>query len=127
MSYTEAVLGERDEILRQIVGRIKVVVEDERKLLAAPGSEGFDRIVARKDHLAIELSRYAKNADAKLIGKDARDLLDEAARLLGSNADLLRRHIEAVSEVASLICNVLVDANSDGTYTNSADGRGTRL
>ncbi|MGD9804072.1 MAG: hypothetical protein AB7O71_12270 [Hyphomicrobiaceae bacterium] len=109
------------------MGRIKAVVEDEEKLLVGGNSDGLERIVIRKDQLAIELSRYAKIIDAKSIDTDARHLLDEAARLLGSNADLLRRHIEAVSEVAGLICNVLVNANSDGTYTNCATGRGTRL
>jgi len=127
MSYEGRIQSECHEALRQIVGRIKAVVEDEEKLLAGASSDGLERIVIRKDQLAIELSRYAKIIDAKSIDTDARHLLDEAARLLGSNADLLRRHIEAVSEVAGLICNVLVNANSDGTYTNCATGRGTRL
>lgn len=126
MSLSSSMKGERGETLRQIVQRIKTVVEDESRLLAASDFEGFDRVVARKDQLAMELSRYARSAGASGADREARELLGEATRLLGSNADLLRRHIEAVSEVASLICHILVSANSDGTYTSSAPGRGAR-
>ena len=127
MSLPSSAGSENKEALRQIVARIKAAVAEENQLLAAASFSGFDRIIARKDQLAIELSRCAKRIDAGAVDGETRALLDEAAKALGSNADLLRRHIEAVSEVASLICNVLVNASSDGTYTSSVAGRGARV
>lgn len=114
------------EVLRGLVDRIKAVLEDERKMLLASDFDGLDRIVARKGQLAIELSLYAKGIDPRTVDKDTRELLEEGARTLRSNADLLRRHIEAVSDVAGLISNILVNANSDGTYSNRVSGPGLR-
>lgn len=127
MSHSSEPSGQYSEALRQTISRIRAVVEEERELLASANIEGFDRIVARKDQLAIELSRHVKHVGSESADKNARALLDEAAQALQGNAELLRRHIEAVSEVASLICNVLVNANSDGTYTSNVAGRGMRL
>jgi len=127
MSLPGSASSESKDALQQIVDRIKAVVEEEKQLLATVSFNGLDRLIARKDQLAIELSRCAKRIDTRLVDGETRALLDEAAKALGSNADLLRRHIEAVSEVASLICSVLVNASSDGTYTSSIASRGTRV
>ncbi|MGE0768253.1 MAG: hypothetical protein AB7L90_17495 [Hyphomicrobiaceae bacterium] len=118
--------NESNDTLRRIVARIKIMAEEERELLDTSQFDGLSRIVARKDQLAIELSRELKVANPGVVDGEARQLFQEAAGTLEANADLLRRHIAAVSEVAGLICNILVNANSDGTYTNNVSGRGYR-
>jgi hypothetical protein len=126
MSISSGAKGEANETLRRIVGHIKSVVEEERELLASSNFDGFDRVIARKDQLAIELSRHTRRLGSDTVESEARELLNDAARALDSNATLLRRHIEAVSEVAGLICNILVNANSDGTYTGNVARRGPK-
>lgn len=127
MSFLGDSKGECDEALRSLAGRIKSLLEEERDLLSNGNTEGLDRIIARKDQLAIELARYAKHSEVKSVHANANRVLDEIARALGSNAELLHHHIQAVSAVAAVICNVLAHANSDGTYTNCITGRGTRV
>lgn len=126
MSLQAGLANESKEALKHIVTRIKAVVEEERELLASANFDGVDRLVERKDQLAIELSRFVRRPDARVVDAATRGLLDEAAKALGSNADLLGRHIDAANEVAGIICNILVDANSDGTYTNNAALRGAK-
>jgi len=126
MSLSGGAKNETHEALRRIVDHIKSVVEDEKQLLAASRFDGIDRVIARKDQLAIELSRHARRIGSSPLDQETRALLNEAAQALDSNAMLLRHHIEAVSEVAGLISNILVNANSDGTYTGNVARRGPR-
>jgi hypothetical protein len=126
MSLSSGAKSDSSEALRRIVGHIRSAVEEEKQLLAASDFDAFDRVIARKDQLAIELARHAQRIGADPIDQEVRELLNDAAQALNSNAMLLRHHIEAVSEVAGLISNILANANSDGTYTGNVARRGPR-
>lgn len=116
----------QNDALLQLIRRIDGMLEEESRLLAAGPSDEFDRIITRKNHLALEVSRFAAHIGA--MGPDAetrRKLQDTAARL-SDNANTLRRNIDAVGEILAMVSDVLNRAHSDGTYTYDAMRRGVR-
>jgi hypothetical protein len=105
--------------LAQFAQRLEGALDEERQLLAASAFDDLDRVIARKDQLALELSRFTPLAGARGVDKDTHTLLVQVAGMLDQNALLLKRHIDAVSEIADMIADVLDSASSDGTYTSS--------
>ncbi|MGE0627034.1 MAG: hypothetical protein AB7O43_04365 [Hyphomicrobiaceae bacterium] len=105
------------ETLLQLITRIEGVLDEERNLLAGCSREEFDRVVARKDYLALELMRLLQGA-GKVPADDAlRARLSQTVDKLSENARILRRHIDAVSAISMLIADVLNSEASDGTYS----------
>jgi hypothetical protein len=109
-----------NQALLQLVIRLESVLEEERKMLAGSLPNDHDRLIARKEHLALEATRLAQHAGGFLPDGPIRMRLGQAADQLAENARLLRRHIEAVDEIAALIAEICSSVTSDGTYTNKA-------
>ena len=101
----------------QLADRISGVLTEERQLLAAAGKCDFDAVVARKSHLALELNRLIQHASGSLDTEPLRSCLRSLSHELDENAALLRRHIEAVREVSSILASAINSASTDGTYS----------
>ena len=74
-------------------------------------------IVARKDQISIELMRAARSFSERAADQSLQAVLERISRKLSANATLLKRHIEAVGEIAAMISGVLSEASDDGTYS----------
>lgn len=107
----------------QLADRIRGVLADESAHLRGDRQSDFDAIVARKSHLVVELSRLVKHIGGPLASTRARDCLTALSRDLAENANLLRRHMEAVHEISSILAAALNSASEDGTYSPDAARR----
>lgn len=116
-----------NQALLQLAGRIESVLEDERRLLAGSSSDALDHVIARKNHIALEVMRVAQHAAGFVPDAALRNRFKETVAMLTENEGLLRRHIAAVDEISSVVAAVISDSTSDGTYSSDAARRGRKL
>ncbi len=112
-----------DAIL-QIADWISEVVQEERKLIARPEGADFGALVARKSHLALELGKLMQVADGRLLPESVKQRLGRLSSELAANERLLRRHMDAVYEISSLIGDAIEANTADGTYSSEVARRG---
>lgn len=108
-----------DRALAQLATRIDAILAEEQLILTSH-PEAFERLVARKELLAVEASRLALAARGGVSDQRVRDRLAAAAKRLADNSCFLRRHIDAVSEIAALVASAVSQSSSDGTYSRQA-------
>ncbi|MFM9938880.1 MAG: hypothetical protein ACKVP7_05225 [Hyphomicrobiaceae bacterium] len=101
----------------ELVDRIDSVLAEERDLLAQSSSDQLERVITRKNHLIVEISRFHLAARGWSLAPHVRARLEQVRLALGENAQLLQRHIGAVNEISSLVADICNRATSDGTYT----------
>ena len=109
-----------DQALLHLADRIEALWEEERRLLQHAAAEDFDRLIERKEHLAVEVARLMQHALGFDPQPSTRLRLRAMRERLTDNKELLQRHIDAVGEIAALIAGVLNSAMSDGTYSRHA-------
>jgi hypothetical protein len=114
-----------DAIL-QLAGWITEVIEEEKAQIAQPERAEFGALVARKSHLALELSKLMRLAEGQAPTDRVRLQLRQLAADLAANERLLRRHMEAVYEISSLIGDAIEQSTADGTYSNEIARRGPK-
>jgi len=113
------------EALSQLLQRIDGMLDEEADLMPALQPEEFDRVIARKNHLALEAARFASGSsfmpDAAM-----RQRLQQAKARLDENAKVLQRNIDAVGDILALMSDVVNRTQSDGTYTSDSIRQGMR-
>lgn len=110
--------------LLHLLGRIEGVLEDERRVLAMGPIEDLDGIITRKNYLALDVTRMTSHVPGIQLDQMVRRSLERTTKQLAENAELLRRHIEAVGEISDLLGEIVNQASSDGTYTSDGYRRG---
>jgi hypothetical protein len=105
---------------------ISEVVKEEKSLIAHPEGADFSALVARKSHLALELGKLMKVAEGKVPSERVRQRLATLAGELAANERLLRRHMDAVYEISSLVGEAIEQSTADGTYSSEIARRGPR-
>jgi hypothetical protein len=115
------------EAILHLADLISEVVREEKALIAAPEGADFSALVARKSHLALELSKLMQMADGQVPNERVRQRLRTLAAELAANERLLRRHMDAVYEISSLIGEAIEQSTADGTYSSEIAHRGARL
>jgi hypothetical protein len=126
-SATEPVLPADTPLMEAIVRLadwITEVLEEEKVLIAQPERADFGALVARKSHLALELSKLMRVAEGQLPAEHVRLKLRQLASDLAANERLLRRHMDAVYEISSLIGDAIEQSTADGTYSSEIARRG---
>jgi hypothetical protein len=116
----------QNDALLQLIQRINGMLDEESGLLAGGPPDDFDRIIARKNHLALEVGRFASHVGPFAPDAAARLKLQHTKARLADNASVLQRNIDAVGEILAMVADVLNRAHSDGTYTYEAVRRGVR-
>jgi hypothetical protein len=106
-----------DAILK-LADWISEVLEEEKAQIAQPERADFNALVARKSHLALELSRLMRVAEGQVPTERVRVKLRQLAAELAANERLLRRHMDAVYEISSLIGDAIEQSTADGTYSS---------
>ncbi|MFN3744290.1 MAG: hypothetical protein ACK4TL_06260 [Hyphomicrobiaceae bacterium] len=114
------------EAILHLADLISEVVKEEKSLIAHPEGADFSALVARKSHLALELGKLMKVAEGKVPSERVRQRLATLAGELAANERLLRRHMDAVYEISSLIGEAIEQSTADGTYSSEIAKRGPR-
>ena len=113
----------RPSSLMAIIGRIEEAVEEETAAIHT--DLGFDLKAsnARKSRYLYELSRAMKGVNAGDLGEEHRDGMLRLRQKLARNETVIRAHLDAVGEVASLIQSAVQKVEADGTYSSTEFGR----
>jgi hypothetical protein len=121
----DAAASVRPASLSIIIGRIEEAVEAETHGLKHDRDFDLQSSNARKSRHLYELTRAMKGiGDADMLGEH-RDGLKRLRETLGRNEAAIRAHLNAVSEVATLMRNAIRHAEADGTYSAGEFGWGT--
>jgi hypothetical protein len=114
-----------DAIL-QLADWIGEVLEEEKVQIAHPERADFSALVARKSHLALELGKLMRVAEGQAPTERVRVKLRQLAADLAANERLLRRHMDAVYEISSLVGEAIEQSTDDGTYSSQVARRGAK-
>ena len=113
----------RPSSLMAIIGRIEEAVDEETAAIHT--DLGFDLKAsnARKSRYLYELSRAMKGVNVGDLGEEHRNGMLRLRQKLARNETVIRAHLDAVGEVASLIQAAVQKVEADGTYSSSEFGR----
>lgn len=113
------------EAILHLADLISEVVQEERGLIARPEGADFSALVARKSHLALELGKLMQLVEGKMPTERVRQRLGALSAELAANERLLRRHMDAVYEISSLIGEAIEQSTADGTYSSEIARKGS--
>jgi hypothetical protein len=105
---------------------LDTVVDQETEALRARAVIDLSEFNNRKNQGLLELNRALRALDAGVPNPSIAARLAGLRAKLDVNRALLKTHLEAVREVASVVADVIKDAESDGTYSPSIRG-GARI
>jgi hypothetical protein len=114
------------EAILHLADLISEVVQEEKGLIAHPEGADFSALVARKSHLALELGKLMQVADGKIPTEAVKRRLAGLSQELAANERLLRRHMDAVYEISTLIGDAIEQSTADGTYSSEIARQGPR-
>jgi hypothetical protein len=129
-AYARARPEERGPMLKTMieaaVSRLAIIVDEETEALRQGAEADFKSFNTRKSFGFIELSRALRLlGNGKPEPATARMLQDLSTKL-EVNRQMLKLHLDAVGEVASIISQSIQEAESDGTYTLAFRSKGQK-
>lgn len=98
------------------------VVEAESRALRAGGGTDLKAFEYRKSQALLDLSRARQSVPSAVLGQNSKELLGHLRAALTDNMSLLSKHLSAVKEIADLVAQSMLEADSDGTYARPAPG-----
>jgi hypothetical protein len=110
--------------LGALIGRISEAVEDETSSIRTDVHFDIKASNARKSRYLYELTRALKGAREGSVPAEHRDGLIRLRDKLADNEAAIRAHLSAVTEVATMMQNVIQHAENDGTYSAGEFGYG---
>ncbi len=114
------------EAILHLADLISDVVQEEKALIARPEGADFSALVARKSHLALELGKLMQVVEGKTPTEAVKRRLAGLSQELAANERLLRRHMDAVYEISTLIGDAIEQSTADGTYSSEIARKGPR-
>jgi len=123
---------ERGPMLRAMIEaaarRLAVIVEEETHAIRTGSSQAdFKTFNSRKSLGLVELNRALGLLGDEQLAPTTLRLLEDLNRKLETNRRVLKLHMEAVGEIASIISESIREAESDGTYTHAFRSKGHTL
>jgi hypothetical protein len=113
----------RPSSLMSIIGRIEEAVDDETAAIHTDLNFDLKASNARKSRGLYELTRAMKGLGERDLGAEHREGMLRLRQKLERNEIMIRAHLDAVGEVASMIQSAIERAEADGTYSSSEFGR----
>lgn len=113
----------RPSSLLAIIGRIEETVDEETAAIHTDLDFDLQASNARKSRCLYELTRAMKGVSERDLNADHRDGMLRLRKKLERNETMIRAHLDAVGEVASLIQSAIQRAETDGTYSSSEFAR----
>jgi len=98
------------------IARTEELIDLETRSLEKDTPIDLQELGRRKTQALLELTRLARAVPDGAGDRSLADRLDAFRAKLERNAELLKLHLAAVREVATVIANALHDAEWDGTY-----------
>ncbi|HEU4987575.1 MAG TPA: hypothetical protein VFT89_10975 [Rhizobiaceae bacterium] len=109
--------------LHIIIGRIEAAIDQETAAIRNDHNFDLKASNARKSRHLYELNRALKGANENAVRIEHREALQRLRDKLAINEAVIRAHMSAVSEVASLLQNAIRHSETDGTYSAHEVGR----
>jgi hypothetical protein len=103
--------------LGALIGRIADAVAEETASISSDIRFDIKASNAKKSRYLYELTRALKGAGQGDVPAEHRDGLIRLRERLADNEAVIRAHLNAVNEVATLMQNVIQHAENDGTYS----------
>ena len=103
--------------LDSLIGRIEEAITEETVSIRTDTRFDIKASNARKSRYLYELTRALKGAGRGDVPAEYRDGLIRLRDRLADNEAAIRAHLDAVNEVATLMQNVIQNAENDGTYS----------
>jgi hypothetical protein len=113
--------------LERAIERLEEVVDQETMALRSRAAIDLKDFNNRKSQGLLELNRALRGFDGLANNQVARARLEGLRAKLDVNRAVLKTHLEAVREVATVLADAIRDAESDGTYSPSMRDGGSRL
>jgi flagellar biosynthesis/type III secretory pathway chaperone len=104
-------------MLMKSLDRLEEVLDMETAALMARDLSNLDEFNRRKSQCLLEISRIVRTAEVHALDQRATKRLQDLRIKIETNQDILRRHMQAVQEVAGIISNAIQNAESDSTYS----------
>jgi hypothetical protein len=104
--------------IERAIEYLGAVIDQETHALRARAHVDLTEFNNRKNQGLLELNRALRSLDPTA-GKSMAPRLAELRAKLDVNRALLKTHMEAVREVASVVAEAIRDSDSDGTYSSS--------
>ncbi len=109
----------RDAFVEKVIDRLEEVVEAETQALRNRAKIDLNDFNHRKSQALLELSRAMRPGDRAGLGEPLRARLSGLHARLEINRAVLKLHVEAVREIATIVADTIRQAESDGTYSPS--------
>ena len=106
--------------LAKAIDRLEEVIEQETAALRARAHVDLKDFNTRKSHGLLELTRAMRLVDGERPSEPLRLRLVDLRGKLDKNRAAIAVHLEAVREISTIIADAMQEAESDGTYTESA-------
>jgi hypothetical protein len=104
-------------MLMKSLDRLEETLDMETAALMARDLSNLEEFNRRKSQCLLEISRIVRTAEIHALDQKATKRLQDLQVKIEANQDILRRHMHAVQEVASIISNAIQNAESDSTYS----------
>ena len=104
-------------MLMKSLDRLEETLDMETAALMARDLSNLDEFNRRKSQCLLEISRIVRTAEIYALDQKATKRLQDLQAKIETNQDILRRHMQAVQEVASIISTAIQSAESDSTYS----------
>ncbi len=112
--------------VERAIERLEQVVDQETTALRARAAIDLKGFNDKKSQGLLELNRALRQFDDAAKDKAVLERLAGLRARLDANRAILKVHLEAVREIATLVADAIRDAESDGTYSPSIRARGGR-
>jgi hypothetical protein len=113
----QGVPSQAADSLDRAIEYLGAVVEQETEALRSRAMIDLGEFNNRKNQGLLELNRALRGLDAGAASRVGARLAGLRAKL-DVNRALLKTHLEAVREVASVVSEAIRDSDSDGTYSS---------
>ena len=117
--------GSRNMLMKSL-DRLEETLDMETSALMARDLSNLDEFNRRKSQCLLEISRIVRTADIHSLDLKSTKRLQDLQVKIEANQDILKRHMHAVQEVASIISNAIQSAESDSTYSALLNQAGLR-
>jgi len=103
-----------------------IIVDQETNALRTRAAVDLAGFNTKKNQGLLELNRALRALDAGATSRSVASRLADLRARLDVNRALLKMHLEAVREVASVVADAIRDSDSDGTYSPPVRAHGNR-
>lgn len=109
--------------LKSLINRILECVEAETRSISADGQFDPQQTNGRKSRLLYELGRVSRDANFAEANQDCVEEFQALRKALAENEAVLKSHVSAVAEVASIVQRAIEREQADGTYSSDRFAR----